>query len=354
MSVNMNLIDQIDFELQRCGLKPISDVVNNKDKCFKYVNELLKKVGNNVTIPDRIEVDKYDFRIKHVLLSFGLGFIFADFNDIKTKINSQYHIPDVADTFIYTWLTLCLYHDYGYFIKSDYTDVNSFADISLDHSIFDYDYCQSRYTYNFYAEYYNNKYQNQLKNENRQDWKGEEVGDHGILGGYVLFDKLYRNSADMEAKNKGLIQQKNSFYQDICYRIMEHNIWRQKEKYGKDHAYYEISNENFRLIDIYEPLLYILSIVDTIEMSKKFCKNPENQSSRAVLPKIISSQFNVKVTESSIIIDYSNLEDYIKRNNYKNANIDAWVSGVLELQEWVVLTSKNNDLLKQIVIGISA
>lgn len=111
---------------------------------------------------------------------------------------------------------------------------------------------------------------------------------------------------------------------------------------------------NFRLIDIYEPLLYILSIVDTIEMSKKFCKNPENRSSRAVLPKIISALFNVNVTKSSIIINYSNLEDYIKRNNYKNANIATWVESIIRLQEWVDLTSKNDDVLKQIVIGISA
>ena len=90
--MNMNLLEKIDKELRKCGLDPISNVVNNKEKCLEYINKLLTKVGNNVTIPEQIEVSKYDFRIKHVLLSFGIGFILADFNGIKEKINTKYHI----------------------------------------------------------------------------------------------------------------------------------------------------------------------------------------------------------------------------------------------------------------------
>jgi hypothetical protein len=347
----MNLLEKIDKELKKCGLEPISDVINSKKKCFEYINKLLTKVGNNVTIPEQIEMDKYDFRIKHVLLSFGLGFILADFNDIKEKINTQYCIEHITDTFVYTWLTLCLYHDYGYFIKSSYTDIDEFSDIKLTHRIFDYDYSQSRYTYNLYEEYYNKKYQRQLKKENRKSWDGEEVGDHGILGGYILFDKLYENPIPVELLEK---QTKIPFYQDVCYRIMEHNIWKQSEKYDEKHAFYAISNENFKIIDAFEPLLYILSLVDTIEMTKKFCKDPEKQSSRAVLPAIISSQFDVDVSKSKIIINYSRVEDYVKRNRYKQADIESWINNITGLVDWVELTAQNDEQLKQIVIGIAA
>lgn len=345
----MNLLENIDEKLKKCGFDPISGVVNSKKKCFAYINRLLMKVGNNVTIPEQIEVGKYDFRIKHVLLSFGIGFILADFNGIQEEINTQYRNQDVTETFVYTWLTLCLYHDYGYFIKSSYTDIDEFGDIILQHNIFDYDYSQSRYTYNLYEKYYNEKYQRQLKNH--QYWDGEEVGDHGILGGYILFDKLCESSACFEPTGK---QTKIPFYQDVCYRIMEHNVWKQSERYDENHVFYAIDNENFKIIDVYEPLLYILSLVDTIEMTKKFCKDPQKQSSRAVLPAKICSQFDVDVSKSRIVINYSNAEDYIKRNKYKQADIESWISNIKGLVDWVDLTAQNDEQLKQIVIGIAA
>ena len=348
--MNMNLLEKIDKELRKCGLDPISNVINNKGKCLEYINKLLTKVGNNVTIPEQIEVSKYDFRIKHVLLSFGIGFILADFNGVKEKINTEYHIQNIQDIFVYTWLTLCLYHDYGYFIKSAYTNIDGFENIVLNHSIFDYDYSPSRYTYNLYAEYYNKKYHKQLEKDNQQFWDGEEIGDHGILGGYILFDKLYESPNAPE----NTMQTKMPFYQDICYRIMEHNIWKQNKEYDKEHAFYAISNENFKIIDILEPLLYILSLVDTIEMVKKFCKNPQKQTSRSVLPAKLSSQFYVDVTKTKILINYSKVEDYVKRNKYKTEDIDLWVKSVVGLKDWVDLTVENDDTLKQIVIGITA
>ena len=74
-------------------------------------------------------------------------------NGIKERINTSYRIQNITNTFVYTWLTLCLYHDYGYFINSSYTNIDELGDIVLDHSIFDYNYSQSRYSYGLYEEY---------------------------------------------------------------------------------------------------------------------------------------------------------------------------------------------------------
>ena len=86
----------------------------------------------------------------------------------------------------------------------------------------------------------------------------EEVGDHGILGGYVLFDRLYssevkpislkknlmRNIYDLESPHDGLEYhlERIPLYQDICYRIMEHNIWKNKDNFAEDHPFYEIKD----------------------------------------------------------------------------------------------------------------
>lgn len=343
----MNLLEKIDEKLKKSGLDIISNVVDNKNKCFTYINNLLAKAGNNVAIPEQIAIKKYDFRIKHVLLSFGLGFLFADFNNIEEKINTQYHFQNITNKFAYIWLTLCLYHDYGYFITSPYADIDDFKNIALGHSIFDYNYSKSRYTRALYVKYYNEKYQYQLKKKKSQSWEGEEVGDHGILGGYILFDKLYENSTSFEINEQ---QIKIPFYQDICYRIMEHNIWRKNENFDEGDAFYAIGNDNFRVIDASELLLYILSLVDTVEMTKRFRKNSEVKSSREVLPSNISSQFDIDVSDTKIVINYSRLGDYLRRNKYNKADIDSWVNNIVELEKWVNVNVYNDNNLNRISI----
>ena len=144
-----NLMEEIDVGLQEFGLSPISDIVNNKEKSISYINRVLREYGNKVTIPFQLTLDKYDFRVNHVLFSFGLGIVLASFCNLKEKIEQEYEKYKIKNTFIYTWLTLCLYHDFGYFIGLSYLRTDNIKDLLLDHYIFDYSYCKSRYISDF-------------------------------------------------------------------------------------------------------------------------------------------------------------------------------------------------------------
>ena len=73
-----------------------------------------------------------------------------------------------------------------------------------------------------------------------------------------------------------------------------------------------------------------------------------------MFPAIISSQFDVDVSKSKIVINYSRVEDYVKRNRYKQADIESWINNITGLVDWVELTAQNDEQLKQIVIGIAA
>ena len=339
----VNLMDEIDKKLQDLQLPPISNVVNNKNSCIEYINNILTQYGNNVTIPFDSISSQYDFRVKHILFSFGLGIVLATFNDLIKKIDEEYKKYQLPNTFVYTWLTLCLYHDYGYYIAKEYRMYSDIRMIDLKHIIFNYNYCNSRYSKYHYCEYYKKMYTKHISVKTKTiDSMPSEVGDHGILGGFVLFDKLYT----YQQKASELCVDRIALYQDVCYRIMEHNIWKNR--------LLEIEPDSFSNIDIDEPLLYLLSLVDTIEMTKKFCRYPDKNSDKnhSIWPTTLGSKIYINVTNSTIEIYYSDFKELLKKRKYiDNFEIfDNWISSIKSLSDWVKVFSYNEDFSSSLKI----
>lgn len=237
----------------------------------------------------------------------------------------------------------------------------------MDYSIFDYDFCVSRYSRKLYRAYYMRKY-------TKQDWESvnydlsanEEIGDHGIIGGYLLFQQLYaseqknippskRNSLQWEIYQSDEADaslnrhpERIPIYQDICYRIMEHNIWKD---YCDEPDFEEICGDNFKKIDISEPLLYLLSLVDTIEMTKKFCRYTDEGSEKEhfVHPKTLGRKVIMKVLPDEIEIDYRGLRKFISENRYSDG-IASWESSVQGLDEWVDIHNDQVDDRKDVIV----
>lgn len=356
-----NLMDAIDECLMAQGYDPISGVINNKEKCVRYINRILESVDNKVVIPFGLALDKYDFRVKHVLFSFGLGVLLAEFCNLDKVIENEYRKYKVDAPFGYIWLTLCIYHDYGYFGGISFLRSWDIDQIALDHSIFDFDFCTSRYSRHLYRAYYRKKYQSQNWDKAGYDLtmnKYEEIGDHGIIGGYLLFDKLYASEQKMKRSSKNhyinkILDQNNGadnyvvchperipLYQDICYRIMEHNIWK---GYGDGQEFDEISEKNFIKINTSEPLLFLLSLVDTIEMTKKFCRYTDSgkDKERSVFPKTLGQKVFIGVSSDKIKIYYGELRKFIKEHNFADS-ITSWEDSVQGLKDWVQIHSEKD------------
>ena len=353
----------IDNRLVELGLPPISNVVNNKKDCVRYINKILKQHGNNVTIPFNSTLPQYDFRVKHILFSFGLGIVISSFHNLKFKIEEEYKKYKISNTFIYIWLTLCLYHDFGYFIAESYLKIDDIKKIELKYNIFDYSYCNSRYSKNLYCQYYKNKYESQNWSKKKYDLsENEEVGDHGILGGYVLFERLYssetkkyshRKEIDLQTKDETKLNvDRIPLYQDICFRIMEHNIWKNNSSYEESNPFCEIDVDHFSRINFIEPLLYLLSLVDTIEMTKKFCKYSDESidKNRSVFPKTLGSKVKIEVSDTYIDIDYSEIDNFIKKHKFLDS-IDSWKSNVTGLKDWVCVDVQEDKQIVRIVVN---
>lgn len=350
-----NLMQEIDLCLIKHNLQPISNIVNNRAKCILYINRILKKYNNKVIIPFHVTLDKYDFRIKHVLFSFGLGFLLSKFCNLKQIIEEQYrNTYESEDSFTYVWLTVCLYHDFGYFIGPQYVLNETLGSILVDYNIFSAPYCTSRYSEWLYRAYYDRKYQEQKWSKNDYDLSCcEEVGDHGILGGYLLFQRLCaseENPIPLKSKNslvQAIFEQDRKYpihyhqeriplYQDICFRIMEHNIWKQDKSLPSGDFFQEIDTDHFQDIGLGEPLLFLLCLVDTIEMTKRFCRYSDSSTEKEhfIFPKTLGSKISVWISYDAITIDYQELDKAIQQNKYL-PSIESWLQSVTGLSDWV-------------------
>lgn len=334
------LMNSVDNALKKHILPPISPVINDKRECRKYINKLLNMHGHFICYKKYL-LEEYDYRIKHILFSFGLGLVFADFADLTTKIGEKYKYCQYEiennndDDFLYAWLMVCLYHDFGYFVNHDkFSEISDISEIlkKLRKNIFK-SASVSRYNFELYQEYYKERFE---ANKNDGNF---EIGDHGILGGMFLYDLM----------KKRKFNECFPYCDDICFCIMEHNIWKKKEDYPLSSPYHLIDKSNYVKINSNkEPLLFLLSLVDTIEPTKKFSKYKDSYSSsdKSIFPKTIAKSIKINVTNKSIIIDGNELEKVIKKRD-KTLKICDWTTPVKDLSNWVdVNSSVDNNIMK--------
>lgn len=337
---NEILMSSVDNALKKYGLPPISPIINDKKECRKYINKLLNMFGHFICYKKYLP-EAYDYRIKHILFSFGLGLVFADFADLTTKIGEKYKYCQYEiennndDNFLYAWLTVCLYHDFGYYVNREkYSEISDISEIikKLRRNIFK-STSVSRYNFELYQEYYKERFE-----INKSDGSFE-IGDHGILGGIFLYDLM----------NRKKFVEYCPFCADICFCIMEHNIWKQNEDYPLSSPYHWIDKSNFVKINAQkEPLLYLLSLVDTIEPTKKFSKYKDSDrlSGKSIFPKTIAKSIKVNVTNKSVTIDGNELINVLKKRD-KTLKISDWTTPIKDLSNWVEINSSvDNNIIK--------
>lgn len=329
----------------------LSKIINNNEYSKIVIDNILKKLNFNAK-SIKIENSRKDdmYRINHILFTFILGLYICEFCNLKKLIENkykQYFEKNEKNVFLKVWLLASLYHDYGYFKYKDYDGgteiINSLNDIICDNNIFNYIENERtkeklRYSKKTIENYflYNLKYD---KNEKYE---------HGILGGYTLFDELIIDSSNTSLKFKN-----NDLFCNICFRIMEHNIWKLDDERIKDlkknckekikfdnkikKELEEIYNDNFKKVKLEELLLFLLSLCDTIEYIKKIDKftdygniDSNNSTMEHRITTILKYIF-ISSEEKTIVIECSNFEN----DNYIKFNYINWLESLILLNDWV-------------------
>lgn len=392
----MKLYDLIQEKLNEYNYDKIMDVINSKEKSARYVRDELEIKYSlpcqNISLKNLNE--GLGNRINHILFTFSLGLLFSDFLGLKDKIIDEYmsyfEIPGYnygadynpiteehmklfqAKSFLSTWLIISLYHDYGYFFMD--RKVTKFDDIEVSTDIFNFkDEKDFALKYLFgLGKYYEQKcrynkneiisYFNQKCIYNKKDY---EPFDHGIYGGMYLFDEVITAINNKERNNDKRIKkvmsidenniEYDSMYQNICFRIIEHNIWvvDNKNDYFKNWDTTTIPSmtpTNFKKIGMDEPLLMLLSIVDTFEFLKKFSKCDNNDVFTESRPKTLMHKIDLNVSKDLIEVDYKEFEKHLTKNRVEQSKIDSWLNAIADMVNWIKVSVNIDRINKKITI----
>lgn len=349
----VSLIDSLRETLDDYDYGDVLKIIDRKEDSARYVRKLLDDMDlpeKRMTLQDL--TSKLSIRMNHVLFTFSLGLILAKFTSLDTLIKEEYsrYFTRKRDVFLKVWLMTSLYHDYGYFIQNKYAKCEFLKDFKLENDIFEFgieekqamklfglsadEIHNPRYSENVFSSYYHCYY---LKGN------VDEPIEHGISGGYALFDEIMKNNSNKEVSQKKNIKQamgiskndakNNYYYQDMCFRIMEHNIWtiNPEDSFFKEFAIKELEpiyRGNYKKIDVSEPLLMLLSLTDTIEYIKRMSTTGLDNSNAQNRPTTIAKKLNIEIETNRITIQYGS---DVKRID----GFPRWKENIISLRDWL-------------------
>lgn len=339
----------------------------NQESCYKFIKEFFKAGGKQAVFNTNFNKDfKTNGKHVHTVVLYLLGFYFKDIievllkNYIKQNIDDQLNNPESWFDFRYTWFLCCLYHDTASVIENEKhlcSRDNRFKEL-------DYYLGKNNIKYNVYDHIPLKPESNLLtypetlvKNYFFYRTEYYHSVDHGILGGFLIFDRLiknYNSAWKREVKTRPEVKYDYFKSADLSWKrehqdhfvmiadsIIAHNIWFNKDKdlyksYGLDSLIISPSNK----IRIQErPLLFFLSLLDTIDPTKRF---PEKDA------KMVLELFDIKYyqerNELTIILKSdSNIDcvDYF----YKIKKAEDWLDINVDYTDKKLTIQINNKMI---------
>ena len=274
---------------------PFQNPVNNHSE---FIKRYFTRGGKSEILNDPI------FNVQPALLShaehtnsiFFLGAYIYYNTEFRKKLLPDENNPVGYPTFPFLWFLTCLFHDLGYEFEKKPNDTfekiydidslkramaltNDFRDKNLQGT--------SEVLINSVGKYFLLRRYNDFKI------------DHGILGGFYLFDRLVKNRIVKNNSNDdGLYwgEELEDQYSIAAATIACHNIWVNQSGYKK--AYKDFNLEllaKFDAIKLTEfPFLYLLGIVDTLDPIKAY--KGEQLSSLDIFKNLTISSSNTSIT----------------------------------------------------------
>lgn len=335
------------------------------EKCKKFIQKHFEKgCKHKVLEVPFFEKFETDGKHCHTVSLYLMGILGKKHLSarLKQKLNQLmnakwYH-------FEYTWFLTCMYHDMVTCIEGTKFEKDSQERKKpLDFHLREYDIQHTPYNYSpikknvcltrFSEELIKNYFKYRLNDDKPQF-------DHGIVGGYLLFDKFYKNFIentkdagwlpDNSYHNNGVIWRKehidHSAY--IADAIICHNIWlsyddstkETYEEYGLNPLIVGRNGKNKLSIAEY-PLQFMLCLLDTIEPIKRF---------KELEPQDVLELINVEFLDNGLKIEWDQkLEEQEQFEKWKNEiiGLDKWMHVKVEPKEvkdqWITVSFKDMD-----------
>ena len=286
----------------------------------------------------------------HTLILYLLGCCLQSWlvKPLQNQLLTYIPTADELYDFNYVWYLTCLYHDTASVIENSEWHKGVSSDINFHlgkHNIMNNVYEHSwekkslkPYTYS----------ENVIKNYFRYRVEYCHSIDHGILAGYLLYDRLISNYNETWKKyrrNSTFDDYNNFYYNGLCWRIehqslfaivadaiIAHNIWHSDDKvlfqsYGLD-SLVKSNKFSFEKNMSFEKntLAFILGLLDTIEPTKFFDK----ESPMKVLKSInleCDNVYRIRRIKISLLDKLAAQNDWLEKlesmENWLNVKVDT-------------------------------
>lgn len=339
------------------GYTSIEEFITDDEKSAKFINNL--NYGDNTLFDDIIVQEISYGRARHSAISLFLGLVLGKFKNlfgncaaVLNDDNEDYKLFGEPYINYKLWMLTSINHDYGYHSSYIFKKI-SIEDLNLKYNLFN---DEDNYDYRPLINY-SNKYFKVLKNDYKQiikyyeysqryheKYSHDEKNDHGILGAVLLYDRISKKHYNNVKNHEKSMNYFNDdfglndilFYKTACLTIAQHNIYKSNsleadEFYGADLKH--LHHNSKYLIDSKHTLLYLLSLVDTIECVKLFSKSEAKSKYFETLT--VLKNVELLVNENEIIIDFSMLYNKIKKD--KEELLDKLLdhmSNIKKLETW--------------------
>lgn len=284
----------------------------------------------------------------HSITMYYLGVILKDIiaDTLRNKLKNNINDFDQWEyDFTYTWYLTSLFHDTASVEENNNTlNLNTIPKYSLEFYLNKNDVIHDLFSSKYITDVKMLKYnRNLIENYFYYCLKERDKVDHGIISGFILYDRLVKNYEERiskEIKGRTNLSWRETHLIHFAYiadAIICHNIWFSKDvelykRYGLKQL---VKSKEVRIKRDTEPLLFLLGIVDTIEPTK-FYTNIE--------------PFYVW---ENIDISYNREEEYIciklldKINKY-----EEWFNKIKSLESWIDVTVEVSIEEKEIRLSI--
>ena len=335
------------------GKYAFSDFVNNQNLCSTFINDFMTQDDNDKeeTSPS---VLFHKNRSTHIVITWLLGISLAKAFNL-TKL--PYGFANVS--FERMWLLTAITHDYGYLRKELSNENLTMEDLRKPYDLYTDQYAEpfdclnnirkteegsSFFTYSYEEVFRYFAFRKEQLRDNKYD--PYEKNDHGIVGGSLAFIE-YCKRVEMDSKIKLIhgLSGLGPSYPDMkrqkvaCFVTVSHNIYKSNgpesdDKY-KEYKLNRLLSTSKQRVTRKNKLLLLLSLVDTIECTKRFSAkiNPELYLQEIATLKRIK----IDVTKKCVEMDFTPLYKYInhvKKSQEMLESLERHMNYLKDLPKW--------------------
>lgn len=309
---------------------------------------------------NNLKLDPKDKKHIHTVLLYLLGVCLQEVVEPKLqKFANAIYTTDETPVepkleFMYVWFLTSLFHDMGNGIENE-KNYALLRELSKTKSLKGYlkkkhkishndlfDYLKENNLHDLILEPYDKIIESYF--DYRKDYF--HVVDHGIIAGYLFFDRLKKNHEEAwkdYLKNRGVAQKYKSddyfehkdlvwskklllWFAYISQNIMAHNIWKsESDEDDKKYTAYgleDLTREKFQPICIDKsPLLFFLCLLDTIEPTKRFTDDT---------PKDVWENIDITYCKGTNEITIKPTETLMNMNHY-----NEWLINICKIPQWL-------------------